>query len=295
METRELGPFQVSTVGLGCNNFGGRIDASATDAVVGACLDAEINFFDTADIYGDKQSEVLLGRALGKLREDVIIASKFGYLDGASPETAREACHGSLKRLGTDRIDLYYVHKPDPSVPIAETLGALSELVQEGSVREIACSNFSPEQLHEAEEMAEEVRFIALQNEYSLLHRNPETEGTLDVSSELGLAFVPYFPLASGLLTGKYRLDQEKPTGTRLADREIENDKLQIVEKLITFTESRGRTILELAFSWLLMKPAVTSVIAGATRPEQVHANAAAASWVLSAEEMAEVNQIIQN
>ena len=149
--------------------------------------------------------------------------------------------------------------------------------------------------MHEAEETAEEVRFIALQNEYSLLHRNPETEGTLDVSSELGLAFVPYFPLASGLLTGKYRLDQEKPTGTRLADREIENDKLQIVEKLITFTESRGRTILELAFSWLLMKPAVTSVIAGATRPEQVHANAAAASWVLSAEEMAEVNQIIQN
>jgi aryl-alcohol dehydrogenase-like predicted oxidoreductase len=149
--------------------------------------------------------------------------------------------------------------------------------------------------LHEAQEAAEGTRFIALQNEYSLLHRDPETEGTLDVSSELDLAFVPYFPLASGLLTGKYRLDQEKPTGTRLADREIENDELQTVEKLITFAASRGRTILELAFSWLLMKPSVTSVIAGATRPEQVHANAAAASWVLSVEEMAEVHQIIQS
>ena len=291
MDTRPLGPYTVSVVGLGCNNFGGRIDDAATDAVVGAALDAGINFFDTADVYGNSESEKLLGRALGNRRDEVVIASKFGYREGAAPETAQRAAEASLRRLGVDHIDLYYLHKPDPSVPIADTLGALDELVREGAVREIACSNFDPEQLHEAEAAASGARFIALQNEYSLFHRDPEA-GTLEACRELGLGFVPYFPLASGLLTGKYRKGAEKPQGTRLTNREIDEAQLDTVEQLIAFAEARGRTILELAFSWLLMKPTVTSVIAGATRPEQIHANAAAAGWKLSDEEMAEVDDI---
>ncbi len=291
MEMRPLGPFTVSVVGLGCNNFGRRVDAAGTEAVVGTALDAGINFLDTADGYGDGESETFLGRALGNRRDEVIIATKFGYRDGGAPETVKRAVEGSLMRLGMDRIDLYYLHKPDPSVPIDETLGALDELVREGVVREIACSNFSPEQLREAEAAASGARFIALQNEYSLLHRAPE-EGTLEACLDLGLGFVPYFPLASGLLTGKYRRGQQVPAGTRLADREIEEAKLDTVERLIGFAEARGHTVLELAFSWLLMKPGVTSVIAGATRPEQVHANAAAAGWTLSGEELAEVERI---
>lgn len=288
---RSLGPLTVSVVGLGCNNFGGRIDAAQTDAVVGAALEVGINFFDTADIYGGSESERLLGRALGSRRDEVIIASKFGYRDGASPQTVKRAAEASLARLGVDFIDLYYLHKPDPSVPIADTLGALDELVRLGAVREIACSNLSPEQMHEAEAAASGSRFIALQNEYSLLHRVPE-EGTLGACRDIGLGFVPYFPLASGLLTGKYRLGKQKPEGTRLADREIEASKLDTVEKLIAFAEARGHTVLELAFSWLLTRPTVTSVIAGATRPEQVHANAAATEWILSDEELDEIDQI---
>jgi aryl-alcohol dehydrogenase-like predicted oxidoreductase len=291
MEMRPLGPYTVSVVGLGCNNFGGRIDAARTDAVVGASLDAGINFFDTADVYGNSESEGLLSRALGNRRDEVVIATKFGYREGATPETVKRAAEASLKRLGMDRIDLYYLHKPDPSVPIADTLGALNELVQEGSVREIACSNFSPEQLHEAEAASSGARFIALQNEYSLLHRAPE-EGTLEACGELGLGFVPYFPLASGLLTGKYRSGQPVPAGTRLADREIDEAKLDTAERLIAFAEAQGHTILEMAFSWLLMQPTVTSVIAGATRPEQVQANVAATGWMLSSEEMAEIDRI---
>ncbi|UCH27349.1 MAG: aldo/keto reductase [Trueperaceae bacterium] len=291
MDMRPLGPYTVSVVGLGCNNFGGRIDAARTDAVVGAALDAGINFFDTADIYGNSLSEGLLSRALGSRRDEVVIATKFGYLDGAAPETAKRAAEASLKRLGMDHIDLYYLHKPDPSVPIADTLGALDELVQQGAVREIACSNLSPEQLHEAEAAASGARFIALQNEYSLLHRAPE-EGTLEACGELGLGFVPYFPLASGLLTGKYRRGQPVPAGTRLADREIDEAKLDTAERLIAFAEERGHTILELAFSWLLMQPTITSVIAGATRPEQVQANVAATGWTLSSEELAEIDRI---
>ena len=291
MDTRPLGPFTVSVVGLGCNNFGGRIDAAATDAVVGAALDVGINFFDTADVYGDSESERLLGRALGSRRDEVVIATKFGYRDGVAPATVKRAAEASLTRLGVERIDLYYLHKPDPSVPIADTLGALDELVREGAVREIACSNFSPEQLREAEAAATGARFIALQNEYSLLHRTPE-EGTLEACRDLGLGFVPYFPLASGLLTGKYRRGQQAPAGTRLAGRDLDEAKLETVEQLIAFAEARDRTILELAFSWLLMRPTVTSVIAGATRPEQIRANAAAADWTLSSEEMAEIDRI---
>ena len=294
MDTRELGPFTVSVVGLGCNNFGGRIDAAATDAVVGAALDAGITLFDTADGYGGGQSEVLLSRALGSRRDEVIIASKFGWNAGGAPETARRALEGTLRQLGIDTLDLYYYHRPDPKVPIADTLGAMQEMVDAGHVRAIACSNFSPEQLREAEEAAGGgARFIALQNEYSLLQRKPE-EGVLDACAELGLGFVPYFPLASGLLTGKYRKGAPKPQGTRLTDRPIDDDKLDTVERLIAFAEGQGHTILELAFSWLLMRPTVTSVIAGATKPEQVVGNAAAAGWTLTGDEMAEVEAILK-
>jgi aryl-alcohol dehydrogenase-like predicted oxidoreductase len=195
----------------------------------------------------------------------------------------------SLKRLGIERIDLYQLHKPDPSVPIRDTLGALAEIVRAGKVREIGCSNFSVAQLREADAAARDgVRFVSVQNEYSLLHREPESD-VLPECQRLGLAFVPYYPLASGLLTGKYRQGQPIPKGTRLSDRRPTEDRLAVVESLIEFAESRGHTLLELAFGWLLSHPAVASVIAGAMSHAQVQANTQAIDWVLTAEERAEV------
>lgn len=303
MEKRRIGSLAVSTVGLGCNNFGRRVDEAGTRRVVDAALEAGVNFFDTADIYGGTDSERFLGRALGGRRDEAVIATKFGMevdpeKKGARPEYVRRAAEDSLRRLGTDRIDLYYLHQPDEEVPIADTLGALDELVRAGKVREIGCSNFSAEQLREAERAAGDgARFVAVQNEYSLFHREPERE-VLDACRELDLAFVPYFPLASGLLTGKYRRGEPPPSGTRLGDTPLGDEllteeKLETVERLIGFAEGRGRTILDLAFSWLLARPTVVSVIAGATRPEQVRANAHAAGWRLSGEEMAEVDRIV--
>jgi aryl-alcohol dehydrogenase-like predicted oxidoreductase len=218
---------------------------------------------------------------------------------GASPEYIRLAVEASLRRLGTDYIDLYQLHKPDPDVPIAETLGALDELVKAGKVREIGCSNFSAEQIREAEAAVQPgaARFISVQNEYSLLHREPE-QGVLAECERLGLAFIPYFPLMRGLLTGKYRLGQPAPEGTRITawsktEEFLTERNLTIVENLIRFAESHGHTILELAFSWLLARPVVASVIAGAMRPEQVHANVAAAGWQLSEEDLAEVEKVL--
>jgi aryl-alcohol dehydrogenase-like predicted oxidoreductase len=305
METRRIGSLEVSVVGLGCNNFGWRIDEDATTRVVHAALDAGINLFDTADIYGGTRSEEFLGRALGRRRDEVVVATKFGMeVDkerrGAGPEYVRRACEDSLRRLKTDRIDLYQLHQPDPETPIEETLGALDELVRAGKVREIGCSNFSAEQLREAESKARErgtARFVSVQNEYSLLHREPERE-VLPECERLRLAFLPYFPLASGLLTGKYRRGQPPPEGSRLgssgrfADMLTERN-LGLVESLIKFAESRGHTLLELAFSWLLARPAVASVIAGATKPQQVKTNADAAVWKLTDAELAEVNRIV--
>jgi aryl-alcohol dehydrogenase-like predicted oxidoreductase len=208
MDTRRIGSLEVSVVGLGCNNFGRRLDFDATSAVVDAALEAGITFFDTADTYGGTKSEEYLGRALGRRRDDVVVATKFGskvdeQRRGARPEYVRQAVEDSLRRLGTDRIDLYQLHWPDPEVPIGETLGALDELVKAGKVREVGCSNFSAEQLREAEEATREgaARFVSVQNEYSLLHREPEEE-VLPKCERLGIAFVPYFPLANGLLTG---------------------------------------------------------------------------------------------
>jgi aryl-alcohol dehydrogenase-like predicted oxidoreductase len=303
METRRIGSLEVSVVGLGCNNFGGRLDAAETASVVDEALDAGINFLDTADIYGNTQSETYLGRALRGKRDRVVLATKFGMKvdeerQGARPEYVRQACDDSLRRLETDRIDLYQLHAPDPTVPIADTLGAMDELVKAGKVREIGCSKFSPGQLREAEAAVRPggARFVSVQNEYSMIHREPE-QGVLDECARLGIAFIPYFPLASGLLTGKYRRGQPVPQGTRLADDRFAGTRseqnLELVERLIAFAAARGHTLLELAFGWLLTRPVVVSVIAGATKPEQVRGNARAAGWRLSSEDLAKLDGIL--
>jgi aryl-alcohol dehydrogenase-like predicted oxidoreductase len=289
MQKRTIGSLEVSVVGVGCNNFGVRSDAATSTAVVNSALDAGINFFDTADIYGATKSEVILGEALGARRRDVVVATKFGMpIDddhfGAAPEYVRQACEDSLKRLGTDYIDLYQLHAPDDQVPIADTLGALGELVVAGKVREIGCSNLTPPQLREAKSAAGHgPAFVSVQNQFSLLARDPERDGVLDVCSELGLGFLPYYPLANGLLTGKVRPGQPIPEGSRLAKMPPERsahwlgDPLRAkVDALVQYAEEIDVPLLSLAFSWLLSHDRVSSVIAGASSAAQVTANAAA-------------------
>ena len=305
MEMRRIGSLEVSTVGLGCNNFGWQVDEAATRRVVEAALEAGINFFDTADIYGGTQSEVFLSRALGGRRDRIILATKFGIpIDharpgGARPDYLRRAVEDSLRRLGTDRIDLYQLHRPDPATPLADTLGTLSELVQSGKVREIGCSNFSVAQLRAAAGAVPSggAGFVSVQNEYSLLHREPEADVLPECEHE-DIAFLPYFPLASGLLTGKYRQGKPLPAGARIqAEGRFANlltdRNLATVEALLAFAETRGHTLLDLAFSWLLARPAVASVIAGATSPAQIHSNASAAGWELTPADLAEVDAIL--
>lgn len=306
MEKRRIGSLQVSVAGLGCNNFGWRLNADATASVVHAALDAGVNFFDTADIYGGTRSEEYLGRALRGRREQVVVATKFGMKvdeqrHGAKPAYVRQAAEESLRRLGTDYIDLYQLHQPDPETPIAETLAALDELVKAGKVREIGCSNFSAQQIREAEEAVPDgaARFVSVQNEYSLFHREPERE-VLAECERRGLAFLPYFPLANGLLTGKYRAGRPVPQGTRISATErfgklLDEGHLQTVEALARFAESRGHTLLELAFSWLLARPVVPSVIAGATSAQQIRSNVAAVGWKLTPADLAEVDRILQH
>jgi aryl-alcohol dehydrogenase-like predicted oxidoreductase len=299
--------MDVSLVGLGCNNFGSRCDEQQSAAVVHAALDAGINLLDTADSYGGGLSEQYLGRALGRRRDEVMIATKFGSPHaegggGAHPTYVAQACAGSLRRLGTDYIDLYQLHFPDPKVPIADTLGALDALVQDGKVRAIGCSNFSSAQLQEAEDAAGaggSTRFTTVQNELSLLQRRPE-RNVLPLCTTLGLGFLPYFPLASGLLTGKYRRGAPVPAGTRLASAPDErraaalsDERLDAVEALTKLAEASGHSLLELSFSWLATRPAIMSIIAGATRPEQVLANASAVSWKLTPEELAAIDAIV--
>jgi aryl-alcohol dehydrogenase-like predicted oxidoreductase len=303
METRRIGSLAATTVGLGCNNFGMRIDYAGSAAVIDAALDAGINFFDTADIYGGTKSEEFIGRALAGRRDRVVLATKFGMpIDdqrkGAKPAYVRQALEDSLRRLATDRIDLYQLHQPDPATPIAETLGALNDLVEAGKIREIGCSNFSAAQIREAEDAARGgARFVSVQNEYSLLHREPERE-VLAECERRGLAFLPYFPLASGLLTGKYSRGVPAPEGSRLsqswaANRFMSEERFATVEALTQFAQSRGHSILDLAMSWLLHRPVVASVIAGATSAEQVRANVKAASWTLTAADVAEVDRVL--
>ncbi len=302
MEKRRIGSLEVSLVGLGCNNFGGRLDAAGTERVVGAALDAGIDFFDTADIYGGTRSEVFLGQALRGRRERAIVATKFGMpVDerrrGARPEYVRQAIEDSLRRLGTDHVDLYQLHQPDSEVPIAETLGALDALVREGKVREIGCSNFSAAQIGEAQGAARGARFASVQNEYSLVERDAERE-VLPACARYGLAFLPYFPLGGGLLTGKYARGRT-PAGARLAaggklaERMLEERRLARVERLDGWVRARGHGLLELAFSWLAARREVASVIAGAMTPEQVRANAAAVDWKLSADDLAELDRLL--
>ena len=306
LERRKIGALEVSLTGLGCNNFGWRIDAAQSGSVVEAALDSGINFFDTADIYDKGHSEEYLGRALAGRRREVVIATKFGMKfdethHGARPEYVRQAAEDSLRRLGTDYIDLYQLHQPDPNTPIAETLGALDDLVREGKVREIGCSNFSAEQIREAEHSLDRTagshaHFVSVQNEYSLLRRAPEAE-VLPECRRLGLAFLPYFPLANGLLTGKYRLGQPLPKGSRgeagWGPKVFTEENVDKVERLIEFAAGRGHSLLESAFSWLAAQPTVASVIAGAVSPEQVRANASAPLWKLSPADLREIDTLI--
>jgi aryl-alcohol dehydrogenase-like predicted oxidoreductase len=305
MQTRKVGSLQVSAVGLGCNNFGWRIDAEASAKVIDTAIESGVTFFDTADRYGKGQSEDFLGRALGKRRDQIILATKFGMemekgQQGASPKYVLEAVDASLRRLRTDRIDLYQLHQPDPKTPITDTLGALDELVRAGKMREVGCSNFSVAQIREATDASQgRAQFVSVQNEFSLFHREPETNGVLPECERRRLAFLPYFPLASGLLTGKYREGKKLPEGSRAADgwgpKVFTEQNLAIVELLIEFAESKGHTILELAFSWLLSHKPVASVIAGASKPEQVRANAKAADWQLAADDLAQIDAIMRS
>ncbi len=308
MEHRSIGDLSVSVVGLGCNNFGRRIDATESAVVVEAALDAGIDYFDTADVYGDGQSEEFLGKALGRNRDDVVIATKFGSTgsagDGASAASAAwvaAAVEASLERLGTDRIDHYQLHVPDDSVGIDETLGALDELVRAGKVREVGCSNFSAAQIAKAAAIAGEkslAPFRSCQNRYSVLYRGPEAD-VLHACHEHGLGFIPYFPLESGLLTGKYVRGEKPPDGTRLAgladeglEHALRDEKMDKVEALAAYAAASDRTLVDLAISWLLAQPPVVSVIAGATKPEQVAANASAADWSLDSGALDEIDTI---
>jgi aryl-alcohol dehydrogenase-like predicted oxidoreductase len=296
IEHRRIRSLTVSLTGLGCNNFGWRIDEAQSRRVVDAALDAGINFFDTADIYDTGHSEEYLGRALGSRRREVVIATKFGmkFDDsrlGARPEYVRQAAEDSLRRLGADYIDLYQIHQPDPNTPLADTLGALDELVKAGKVREIGCSNFTAAQIREAGG-----KFAGVQNQYSLFYREPEAEA-LPECVRGHIAFLPYFPLANGLLTGKYRKGRPLPQGSRAeagwGPKVFTEENLEKVERLIQFGEKQGHTLLELAFSWLAAQPAVASVIAGAVSPEQVKENAAAPRWQLTKDDLAAIDVLM--
>jgi aryl-alcohol dehydrogenase-like predicted oxidoreductase len=315
VETRSIGSLTVSVVGLGCNNFGKKLSPEESTEVVHAALDAGITFFDTSDRYGHGDhpfsavgaSEEFLGAALGSRRDQVVLATKFGnpMTDhtgnpddrGGRRDYVHRACNASLKRLGTDYIDLFQIHRPDAKTPVEETLGALAELVEAGKVRVAGCSNFTPEMIDESATVGAtpgHVRFESVQNEYSLLIHEDEEEA-LRACERNGIAFLPYFPLASGLLTGKYGTTGETPDGSRLSfwkPREHFDTSETTLSKLAAYTEyaaDHDHTLLDLAMSWLASNPVIASVIAGATTPAQVRGNVAAASWSLSAAERAEV------
>jgi len=303
--SRPLGDsgLDVSVVGLGCNNFGRRIDLEATRAVVDAALEQGVTFFDTANTYGRGQSEEFLGEVLEGRRDQVTLATKFGMDmgDGKGPRGSRDyimqAVEASLQRLRTDTIDVYWYHRPDGVTPIAETLEALDELVRRGSVRAIGASNFSAQQLEEADAVARErglTRFTALQNEYSLLVRDAERD-VLPACERLGIGFVPFFPLASGLLTGKYRRGEAGPSGARLSDREqiASDEQFDLLDALQSYAGARGVSLVDVAIGALIARPVISTVIAGATKPEQVRANAAAARWLASDEDVAELEELL--
>ena len=310
MELRRLGTsgLKVSAIGLGCNNFGMRIDQAATQGVVDAALDAGINLFDTADIYGGSQSEVFLGEALKGKRDEAVLATKFAnpmgegaYRRGGSRRYIVQAVEASLKRLQTDHIDLYQMHVPDADTPIEETLRALDDLITAGKVLYIGNSNFTGWQIADADWIARSShmhRFVSAQNNFSLLERNAVRE-VLPACEHFGLGFLPFFPLASGLLSGKYRKGEAAPEGTRLAawgargQAAMSERNLDKVEALRAWATDHGGSLLQLAFAWLLAHPAVSSVIAGATSREQIEANAKGADWKLTPEERDEVTKLV--
>jgi aryl-alcohol dehydrogenase-like predicted oxidoreductase len=310
MEIRNLGRsgLRVSTIGLGCNNFGGRIDLERTRAVIHKAFDLGITLFDTADTYGERGgSETCMGQVLGEMRKEIVLATKFGMPmadDGEKQGGARRyimrAVEDSLRRLKTDWIDLYQLHQADPRTPIEETLRALDDLVRQGKVRYVGCSNLAGWQVVEAAWTAKAggiTGFVSCQDEYSLVVRDVEKE-LLPAARAYGMGVLPYFPLASGLLTGKYLRDAPMPEGARLtktkrlASRYLTERNWAIAEALRAFAGQRGHTMLELAFSWLLAQAPVTSVIAGATRPEQLEQNVKAGGWALSADDLAEISRI---
>ncbi|MEJ5868598.1 aldo/keto reductase [Pseudokineococcus sp. 5B2Z-1] len=312
MRMRNLGSsgLRVSAVGLGCNNFGGRLDQEATTAVVDACFDHGVTFFDTADVYGGQgASEEALGRALEGRRDDVVLATKFGLDMGGlygddfgargSRRYLRRAVEGSLRRLRTDHVDLLQYHRPDGVTPLEETLTAMGELVTEGKVRYLGTSNLPAWQVADASWTARTAHlapFVSEQSEYSLLRRGAEAE-LLPACAAHGVGFLPYFPLASGLLTGKYRRGEQAPDGTRLAGdmgpRWLTDEAFDVAEAVASFAEQRDRSMLDVAFAGLLARPEVSSVIAGATRPEQVAANVAAGDWEMSDADAAELRSAL--
>lgn len=310
MQFRNLGRsgLRVSLVGLGCNNFGGRIDLDATRKVVDAAIEHGITLFDTADIYGEKGgSETALGQVLGTRRKDIVLASKFGMKmfhggEGGSRRYIMSAVEESLQRLQTDWIDLYQFHRPDPLTPIDETLRALEDLVTQGKVRYIGCSNMPGWQVADAQWTARDLGlsgFASAQDEYSLLKRGAEAD-LIPAIRHYGMGLLPYFPLANGALTGKYKRGAAMPEGARLtklperAGQIFSEDNWRRIEGLSAFAEQRGHSLVELAFSWLAAQPVVSSVIAGATKPEQIAVNVKAADWALTQEELAEIDGIVK-
>ena len=312
MDIRNLGRsgLRVSAIGLGCNNFGQRIDFEATRRVIHKALDLGITLFDTADTYGNRGgSETEMGQLLGDERKRIVLATKFGNpMDdvgvkvGGSRHYIMQAVEDSLRRLRTDWIDLYQIHAPDPHTPIDETLRALDDLIRQGKVRYIGCSNFPAWQVIDAQWTAQANglnAFVSCQDEYSLVVRDVVEPQLKQVMLKCGMGLLPFFPLASGLLTGKYRRNRALPTGSRLAntdrlaDRYLTERNWQLTERLADFVEGRGHTMLEVAFSWLLSQQPVASVIAGATRPEQLEQNVKAGDWKLSDEELAEIDRIV--
>ncbi len=309
MQFRQLGRsgLKVSLVGLGCNNFGGRSDEQASVRVIQAALDSGITLFDTSDTYGGGKSEEYLGRALKGSRDDVLIATKFGnsmgdspYMAGGSRRYVHRAVEASLRRLGTEYIDLYQMHIPDPQTPIEETLSALDDLTRAGKIRYVGSSNFSGWQIADADWVAQSrgyERFISAQNHYNLLNRDAERE-VVPACERFDIGILPFFPLASGMLTGKYHRNEEPPEGTRLAgsprarERYFSDAGWDKVQKLTDFAEQRDLSLLQVAIGWLAAQPQISSVIAGATKPEQVEANVRAAEWVPSEEDLAEIDRI---
>jgi aryl-alcohol dehydrogenase-like predicted oxidoreductase len=305
MRTARIGSLEVSLVGLGCNNFGRALDAEGSAEVARAALDVGMTYFDTASNYGDGQSEAFLGAALGPRREEVVIGTKFGVgvpgwdgSGGASPQYVRRAVERSLQQLDTEYIDLLMIHFPDPKTPIEDTLFAMQELVDAGKVREIGCSNFSGDQLHEADQASTDLgvsHLVCDQVEFSLVHREPETDDTLETCRRLGVALLPYYPLASGLLTGKTKRGQA-PKGRLSMERYqrfLTDANFDLVERLESYAAEHSITMPQLALGWLLSVDGLPAVTAGATTREQVQANARAADWAPSREDLEQLNALI--